>query len=196
MADIVSERRPPARGPRKDVERNRAAVVQAARNAIAHRGVSVPTAAIARAAGLGTATLYRHFPTREALLAAVFDAEVHRCEASLDRALTHADPRRGLMDSLDEFITIDIAAPHFVEAFLTSSAGSITTADSRRRAAVKLDTLARRLREIDAVDDTFGIDDINLIIVSLHAVISLDRTRARERATRLLAHLSAGYLKS
>jgi AcrR family transcriptional regulator len=59
------------RKPRADVLRNRAALLQAAQRHFLKYGVGTSLEAVAKEAGVGPATLYRHFPTREALLAAV-----------------------------------------------------------------------------------------------------------------------------
>src|SRR5437763_11048684 len=58
---------------RVDAARNRTAVVEAARAVFAERGLDVPLEEIAQRAGVGIATLYRRFPTREALIAASFE---------------------------------------------------------------------------------------------------------------------------
>lgn len=68
---------------RADARRNRDALVAAARQIFAAEGTEVPFEDFARRAGVGAGTLYRHFPTREALAAAVFHAEV---SALVDRA--------------------------------------------------------------------------------------------------------------
>ncbi|MCX4647434.1 MULTISPECIES: TetR/AcrR family transcriptional regulator [unclassified Streptomyces] len=59
------------RKPRADVQRNRAALLAAAQHHFLESGVGASLEAVAKEAGVGPATLYRHFPTREALLAAV-----------------------------------------------------------------------------------------------------------------------------
>ena len=58
---------PDASALRADARRNREAVLDAARTAFAAEGLSVPLDEIARRAGVGPGTLYRHFPTKEAL---------------------------------------------------------------------------------------------------------------------------------
>ncbi|MEU3734623.1 TetR/AcrR family transcriptional regulator [Streptomyces sp. NPDC033538] len=60
-----------SRRPRADVQRNRAALLEAAQRHFLRHGVGTSLEAVAKEAGVGPATLYRHFPTREALLAAV-----------------------------------------------------------------------------------------------------------------------------
>ncbi|MFD0035370.1 TetR/AcrR family transcriptional regulator [Streptomyces sp. NPDC055059] len=59
------------RKPRADVQRNRAALLEAAQRHFMQYGVGTSLEAVAKEAGVGPGTLYRHFPTREALLAAV-----------------------------------------------------------------------------------------------------------------------------
>ncbi|MEU8921833.1 helix-turn-helix domain-containing protein [Kitasatospora sp. NPDC048545] len=67
---------------RADAARNRARLLDAATEVFTTRGVDVPTEEIARAAGVGVGTLFRHFPTKEALLEAVV---VRRLETITDR---------------------------------------------------------------------------------------------------------------
>ena len=67
----------PARKPRADAERNRERLLETARTAFNAGGVSVSLEEIARCAGVGIGTLYRHFPTRDVLI-----AEVYRNEAA------------------------------------------------------------------------------------------------------------------
>jgi AcrR family transcriptional regulator len=68
--------RPNARKPRADAARNRERVVEAARAVFSAGGADASLEAVARAAGVGIGTLYRHFPTREALFEAVYRREV------------------------------------------------------------------------------------------------------------------------
>ncbi|MEV6588718.1 TetR/AcrR family transcriptional regulator [Streptomyces acidicola] len=68
---------------RSDAQRNRKRVLEAAVEAFATEGLSVPVAEIARRAGLGTGTVSRHFPTKEALYEAIV---LHLAGAIVDRA--------------------------------------------------------------------------------------------------------------
>jgi AcrR family transcriptional regulator len=67
---------------RADARRNREKLVTVAKAAFAASGGAVPLEAIARQAGVGIGTLYRHFPTREALVEAVYAAELEDVVAS------------------------------------------------------------------------------------------------------------------
>ncbi|MGA5194153.1 TetR/AcrR family transcriptional regulator [Streptomyces exfoliatus] len=67
----MNAREQQGRRPRADVQRNRAALLETAQRHFLRHGVGTSLEAVAKEAGVGPATLYRHFPTREALLAAV-----------------------------------------------------------------------------------------------------------------------------
>jgi AcrR family transcriptional regulator len=69
------------RRPRSDVQRNRAALLEAAQRHFLQQGVGTSLEAVAMEAGVGAGTLYRHFPTREALLAAVLQTRSEELEA-------------------------------------------------------------------------------------------------------------------
>ena len=68
------------RGPAAAAE-NRAALIKAAREIFAEQGVDAPLSAIAKRAGVGQGSLYRHFPTRGSIAVAAFDANVDEIEA-------------------------------------------------------------------------------------------------------------------
>lgn len=67
----MSDKGQQGRKPRADVQRNRAALLEAAQRHFLNEGVGASLEAVAKEAGVGPATLYRHFPAREAPLAAV-----------------------------------------------------------------------------------------------------------------------------
>ncbi|MFJ4650348.1 TetR/AcrR family transcriptional regulator [Nocardia sp. NPDC088792] len=68
-------------GPRADARRNRALVLAAAQRVLAERGTSVSLAEVARRAGVGAGTVYRHFPTKIALVEAVMQQRIDRLTA-------------------------------------------------------------------------------------------------------------------
>lgn len=92
----------PARPLRADAQRNRAQLLSAAREAFAEKGASASLEDIARRAEVGVGTLYRHFPTRQALLEAVYVDEV---EALCRSAGTNKrdDPWQALVRWFDRF---------------------------------------------------------------------------------------------
>ena len=73
---------PVQRKPRADAERNRARVLEVAKEAFTRFGAEASLDDIAKQAGVGAGTLYRHFPTREALIEAVYRTEVEKLAAA------------------------------------------------------------------------------------------------------------------
>jgi len=70
------------RKPRSDAQRNRERILEVARQAFSRSGANASLDDIARKAGVGPGTLYRHFPTREELLAAVYRSEMEKLAAA------------------------------------------------------------------------------------------------------------------
>ncbi len=73
---------PSTRKPRADAQRNRERILEVARLAFTEHGVDATLDDIAKEAGIGPGTLYRHFPTRDALIEAVYRSEVEKLAAS------------------------------------------------------------------------------------------------------------------
>ncbi|MDG4824856.1 helix-turn-helix domain containing protein [Asanoa sp. WMMD1127] len=93
------------RRPRSDAQRNRERLITATRELVAEFGSEVPLDEVARRAGLGNATLYRHFPTRAELLAALYADEVTALCDYGNRLLAEPSPIKALFSWLDAFVT-------------------------------------------------------------------------------------------
>jgi AcrR family transcriptional regulator len=88
---------------RKDARRNRDLLVEAATVAVARHGVKVGSEEIAERAGVGIATLYRHFPNRELLLTAVYERSLDVSTEFIAEALAFEDPWEGLVHFYERF---------------------------------------------------------------------------------------------
>ena len=95
---------PAARPLRADAARNRERLLQAAGAAFAERGADVPLEDIARAADVGIGTLYRHFPTREALVESVYRHEVEVLCRQADELLAQRPPEDALAEWMQLFV--------------------------------------------------------------------------------------------
>ena len=91
---------------RADAQRNVELLIAAARTAFAENGPNASLDDIARAAGVGPGTLYRHFPTRLALFEAVYRDSVERLCADGDRLATSEAAGPALIDWLQGFVTV------------------------------------------------------------------------------------------
>jgi AcrR family transcriptional regulator len=87
---------------RADAERNEERLLEAARAVFAERGASASLEAIAKRAGVGIGTLYRHFPTREALVEAAFHDLVEQSRVHAEELLDAEDPAEALAAFLRE----------------------------------------------------------------------------------------------
>ena len=85
---------------RADARRNLERILDAARDAFAERGLDVGVEEIARRAGVGKATFFRRFPSKDALVLAVLEGFVEEVEAAADRAVAADDPLDGLRSFL------------------------------------------------------------------------------------------------
>jgi AcrR family transcriptional regulator len=74
--------KPKPRGPRADAQRNRERILEVAKEAFTRSGANVSLDEVAKQAGVGPGTLYRHFPTRDALLEMVYRSEVAKLAAA------------------------------------------------------------------------------------------------------------------
>jgi AcrR family transcriptional regulator len=159
-AEILSA---PSRKPRVDAERNRLRLLEAARAAFSEGGTTVSLEEIARQAGVGIGTLYRHFPTRDALIAEVYRNEMQKL---CDRARELADsrpPLEALRSWLLLFVDYLATKLILVEAFRSM------VGDTSRLTAHSGDLLTQSItllvdRAVDSGDIAKGsIDPIDLL---------------------------------
>lgn len=112
----------PARRKRADARRNEEALLSAAAAVFVHSGVNAPVRAIAAEAGVGTGTIYRHFPTRSALITAVYRHQVQECAEAGPRLLREAETvQEALRAWMDLFVDF-LVTKHGLADTLTNDA--------------------------------------------------------------------------
>ena len=149
------------RGPRTDALRNRDHILDIADRYFSDHGVTGSLDAIAKQAGVGSGTLYRHFPTREALLAALLsarDAElVSQREAILSEAANAAEALERWLAAVAEWASAFNGLPEPLRAATTTTSsplavtcqGFITTTDTFLQAAQVEGSARREVRARD-----------------------------------------------
>jgi AcrR family transcriptional regulator len=162
---------------RSDVARNRRLLVEAAIESFEELGWDVPLDAVARRAGVGNATLYRHFPTRDDLYEAAF-AEIHsRLAAVLDRYRDVDDGWRALRTLMVEMCSAAPIGP----AMGNPVQKRLDTSPSLRAAVAEIrDTLDRVLRlaqsqgsartDVDLEDLLLLLDPLRSVVAASHDV--------------------------
>jgi AcrR family transcriptional regulator len=107
--------KPAARKPRADAQRNRERILEIAKQAFTRSGANISLDDVARHAGVGAGTLYRHFPTRDALLEAVYRTEVEKLAAAERKLAATLPPlealRAWMLLFVDYIETKQIIAP-------------------------------------------------------------------------------------
>ena len=109
---------------RADAQRNYDRIVEAARVVLREKGYDAPLDEIAKRAEVGAGTLYRHFPTRDALIDAVMKAWVDKVEDATAKAIAHeGEPRQVLLNWFETYVEL-ISAHKGGPAKLTSAIGN------------------------------------------------------------------------
>ncbi len=137
-----------ARKPRADGLRNRDRLMEVAKATFTRAGTEINLDDIAKQAGVGVGTLYRHFPTRDALVEAVYRAEIERLAAAAARlSLAHA-PLEALREWMRLFVDY-IGTKNLIAPALNAMVGgpSQLYATSRELVKAAIDSLVRRAVE-------------------------------------------------
>jgi len=113
----------PPRPLRSDAERNRRLVLEAAAAVFAERGLEAGVAEVAQRAGVGSATVFRRFPTKQELIVAVVDARIAEIAEQLETALTAPDPWEGLVVAMESIARLQARDRGLFEAVGSSVSG-------------------------------------------------------------------------
>ncbi|MET9996291.1 helix-turn-helix domain-containing protein [Streptomyces microflavus] len=169
-------RRPANDGP-KAAARNRAALVTAARETFAERGLEAPLSAIARRARVGQGVLYRHFPDRAALVSAVLEENVRQIEQA-------ADAENATLPGLLGVLTWHLAeSAAFIGLLHSDRAGDRSAV--RAHSSALSERVQLGLRAHLPQDHPLTADDLELAVAMVSAAV-IGPTR-EERVRRALA---------
>jgi AcrR family transcriptional regulator len=188
----VTGEAPTERPLRADARRNRDRLLDVAAAAFASEGPDVTLEAIAKTAGVGIGTLYRHFPTRDALVEAVYRNELGRlCDAAAD-LLRELPPDQALRTWMDRYVDYMATKRGLADALraIAACGGDNPFAESRARLLSGLTSLldagvaAGTVRaDVDPLDVLAGMSGLTLVAGA---------PEQREQAGRLLDLLMDG----
>lgn len=180
----------PRPGLRADAERNRQAIVCAAASSFAEHGSDVPMEEVARRAGVGVATLYRRFASRDELIEAVLAAKMRdfadEAEAAAERAVD--DPWEALSTHVMRVLEMQAGDPALADALIGPVAGSTLFAAEHRRAIDATGVLVDRAKAAGAVRPDFDHSDLYLLAVANAGLVHVARTAAPDGSRRLGAY--------
>jgi len=173
---------------RADAERNRRSIITAATEAFRERGVEISVDEIARRAGVGNATLYRRFPTREDLLAAAVEERLAAYADRIERALDDPDPWTGfcrLLHSICDLQTDDAG----MRDILATSQYALPTGENRQRALNALRKVISRAQNQGMLRLDLRVEDITVLFMANAGII-----RAGTAAPPGAAHRHIDYM--
>ncbi|MFD7638864.1 TetR/AcrR family transcriptional regulator, partial [Streptomyces sp. NPDC059873] len=127
---------------RADARRNREKLLTVARAAFAAADDTVALESVAREAGVGIGTLYRHFPTREALVEAVYAAELDAVATSAPGLLDELPPEAALRAWMDRYAGFVATKRGMIDTLRTGwASGRIATPTTRERVTAAIGTI-------------------------------------------------------
>jgi AcrR family transcriptional regulator len=174
---------------RSDARENRDRVLEAARELFARSGLAVTMRQIARHAEVGPATLYRRFPTKEALVLEAFLRELSACRDIVLDAARDPDPWNGFCRAIERVTVLNAQNQGFTEAFLSEFPGAIDFTAHRSELLRALSELADRAKRAGRLRTDFVLDDFILVLLAgrgIAAAATGDRTAAAKRFAALV----------
>jgi AcrR family transcriptional regulator len=181
----------PGRPLRADAARNRTLILDAARAAFAEGGLDVGVEEIARRAGVGKGTLYRRFPTKEALVQAIFDDILVEYEELAGSACEDPEPGAAFAGFLDAAARMQASNQGFYDVVTQRLGRSALTDDQRRRFIDAAARPLRRAQDAGRVRADLVPEDIQLMLRMLGATTrpAMDGSTMVDRWPRYLGLL-------
>ena len=170
-----------ARPLRADAARNRARVLEVAYETFAREGLSVPIDEIARRAGVGAGTVYRHFPTKEDLFRAVVEDRIRGIIGEGRSLLTAGDPATALFEFLRSMVLTWGATDRGLSEALAGVGIDVEKAmpEAEREFYAMLGDLLRAAQAAGVVRRDVSAPDVKAVMVGLQAMQTYDDEAAK-----------------
>src|SRR5580704_11067269 len=184
----MSRAKPVARKPRADAQRNRDRILEVAKLAFTRSGANTSLDDIASQAGVGPGTLYRHFPTREELLQAVYRSEMEKLVAAERKFAQSMPPLEALRAWLLLFVEA-IEAKQLIAPALSTLIGDPKKvfAASHDQIHEALSALVKRaIKSGDMRKDTDPMDLLRALVGVAHVATSPDWQQSAKRLVDIL----------
>ncbi|WP_243081924.1 TetR/AcrR family transcriptional regulator [Streptomyces sp. 891-h] len=178
---------------RSDARDNRARILDAARAVFAEEGLVAPMREVARHAGVGPATLYRHFPTKRALITETFAEQRRTCHTIVRDALADSDPWRGFRHLVEQICELHAHSRGFADAFMTAFPEAMDFYADRERAVRAVAELAHRAQKAGRLRPGFVVDDLLLMLMAHRGVQDVPRAARLAASRRFAAYLIEAF---
>ncbi|MFD8076998.1 TetR/AcrR family transcriptional regulator [Streptomyces sp. NPDC059718] len=167
---------PAARPMRSDAARSRKLLVSAATEAFAEHGTEVSVAQIAERAGIGKGTVFRHFPTKDDLLAAIVCDKMHALAAIGERLMEAEDPAEGLREFMSAAIELQVQDRAFCQVVHGVAGDHDEVRESQERVSAVTDALTDRARRHGAIRQEMTGQDVMLLMNGIPVTVSRVQT--------------------
>jgi AcrR family transcriptional regulator len=183
---------PSERPLRKDAERNRQRILEAAKELFAERGLSVTLNDIAHHAGVGVGTVYRRFPDRRELIEALFEQRLEQIRELLEEALEDPNPWRGLTRFHERALELQAQDRGLAQLVLGAPGAPERLAKVRTQLQPLATELVERARAAGQLRADCQAEDFPIVQVMLSAVIDAAHDVAPELWRRYFAIVLQG----
>jgi len=179
------------RKPRSDAQRNRERILEVAKVAFTKQGADASLDEIAKQAGVGAGTLYRHFPTRDALIEGVYRNEVEKLAAAAERFAETISPIEALRAWMLLFVDY-VAAKHIIAPALNSLVGGPSRLYEGSRSLIQeaMEELVKRAKKSGNLRKDLDPSDLLRVLIGVSHVGS--GSDWQQSARRLVDILIAG----
>lgn len=152
---------------RADARRNRERILEAARGACAAHGASVQMDDVARGAGVGVGTVYRHFPTKDALIEALVAEKFRLTTENIREALEIEDPWESFAEALRRNAEVMAADAGLRDALIRLGPAARSTDEARDELDALAGRLIARAQAAGVLRDDVSVDDIGALMAGL-----------------------------
>ncbi|MFC8879585.1 TetR/AcrR family transcriptional regulator [Streptomyces ardesiacus] len=160
---------------RAHARRNREKLVAAARAAFTAADDTVPLDGIAREAGVGIGTLYRHFPTREALVEAVYAAELDDVTAGAAALLEELPPDRALRAWMERYAAFVATKRSMLNTLHSAwASGRLATPATRERITAAIGTMLAEGARAGTLRADVAPDDVTAMLLGVFLSTAAD----------------------
>jgi AcrR family transcriptional regulator len=157
----------PARAQRADAQSNRARIMDAALEVFGAGGEAASTEEVARRAGVGIATVFRHFPTKADLLGAVLVRRFDRLRERAGRLAAATDPGGALFEMFTEMVSDAPSKIAVADALVAAGGGTGRAEQASRELSEAVGVLLRRAQDAGAVRGDIEVPELYALLIGM-----------------------------
>lgn len=178
---------------RADAQRNRELILTAAGEVFAEHGLDASLNEVARRAGVGVATLFRRFPTREELIAATFSNRMDDYATLIEVALADPDPWHGFCEYVRAVCSMQAGDRGFTDLLTQSFPTAKGLEAQRDQTFRRFSLLVERAKAAGALRADFVAEDLPMLLMANAGVMAATADAAPQTSPRLVEYLLQAF---